>query len=185
MFITNAEGRFEPVPTSPGTLQDWVNLSYKLQPIDKWLTPGLQKLGGLDVSLRGQDDDMIRDVETMSDDGKIAHMFAFNTWQFTSELWTMSAYEHVRHIKSNLGRIGATTVEMRNQWVALKRDFELIRIPLAKFRASGNSDTEIEVAHPVVPGNRGAGWQVGPNAIVWREELGEKFREAIRSLPDV
>jgi hypothetical protein len=55
MYITNATGPFKPAPADLGTLQDWLNLSYKLMPIDKWLTPAIQRLGFLDLSLRAQD----------------------------------------------------------------------------------------------------------------------------------
>lgn len=184
IMITNAQVPIEPVRTEPGTLQDWVNLSYKLMPIDRWLTPAVQKLGFLDLHLRDRDKDMDVDVEDMNDDGKITHMLNFNEWQYTSELWVLSAYEVVRYTNADLGRLAGTTVEMRQQWAALKKDYEEIRIPLAKFRPSANAaDRDTDVAYPVVPGGCGAGWTLGPETVIWREELAEKLREAIRALP--
>jgi hypothetical protein len=127
---------------------------------------------------------MDRDVELVTDDEKIAHMLAFTSWQFTSELWVLSACKQVRYVKANLGSLQQTTVDMRTRWAPLKKDYEQIRIPLAKFRAAASDANDTDVARPVVPGNRGAGWQLTADTTVWREDLAEKLREAIRVLPD-
>jgi hypothetical protein len=183
-FIQNVgDGSQIDPPAEPGTLQEWVNLSFRLEPVQRWLPFKTQQLALLDMDLRAMYGEPAPDLDSLSDEEKADQAMNDTRMGFLSELWVLAAYELVRLAEQNLGNLGATTPELRKQWRDLKRRYETIRIPIVKARpAGGTTDRDIDVAYPVVPGDRGAGWRVG-DMLIWRHDLADELLDAIRACP--
>lgn len=57
-------------PAEPGTLQDWVNLSFRLEPVQRWLPFKTQQLALLDMDLRAMYGEPTPDLDSLSDEEK-------------------------------------------------------------------------------------------------------------------
>jgi hypothetical protein len=177
------EGSQAEPPAEPGSLQEWVNLSFRLEPVQRWLPFKTQQLALLDMDLRAMYGEPPPDIDQMNDEEKGQSALSDARMGFLSELWVLAAYELVRLAEQNLGNLGAITPELRKKWRDLKRRYETIRIPIVKARpARDTKDHEIDVAYPVVPGDRGAGWLVG-ETLIWRDDLADELLDAIRACP--
>lgn len=187
-FITPAPERNRQLRaefTGPPELQEWVDLSHRLAPMEPLLIPTVQGLGFIDVQLRQANSRFSKDPSDFPDREK--EMFAVDlmVWQTRSQLWVLGAYEVVRFVKANLGSLGQTRGTLE-EWSRLKRQYERVRIPLAKFQRAGTApDDDLGIAFPAIPGTRGAGWLLNERTVVWRDDLADELRAALRVLPDV
>ena len=102
-----------------------------------------------------------------------------------SYLWVLGSYEYVRVLNQRKRKAPQIFWNNLPDVLPLKRQFERVRIPLAKLEpASKYKKTDYAIAFPYFDIRRGRiGWIIAPDVMVTRRELSDKllnFLEAIR-----
>ncbi len=158
----------------------WVTASSSLTRFAEMLQLPAQQLGRFDCLLAAESPSFIQsgtDVERAT---------AFQDHLGLSYLWILGGYELIRTVdqrcRSNPSLISAELSARARQ---VKKTFERVRIPLAKFEpANSHRDTDFTFAWPAYHPDRGIAWAVAPNTFISRSELAELllgFLEALHA----
>jgi hypothetical protein len=120
----------------------WVQLSHRLAGRFNLVTaaPSIQREGDLDMLLRSLEDEFSSNQEAQSGLG-----FIFHYQIMFSEMWIVGCYEILRAFKQRdreAARIGRSTsgVSELNEFKLIFTDFELLRIPIAKYELAKDYD---------------------------------------------
>jgi hypothetical protein len=154
----------------------WVVASHRLARYETFMVPTLQGLGRLDEQLANRDDCYV------TGQGYIREGFGlldFSDHITLSYLWVLGAYEVVRVIAER-ERNGQTGFAVGI--AGLLRQFERVRIPLAKFEpAKKHRDTDSHIAYPALNETYGVAWQVAEDTYISRGELSEGLLSVLES----
>jgi hypothetical protein len=102
-----------------------------------------------------------------------------------SRLWVLGAYELVRCLDSHIQR-SPRHETVRGDARALKRQFERLRMPLAKFETARNFPDDWPIAYPgYEPQTSAVAWQVGENTFIQRNALSEDLLAFLETLAQV
>lgn len=103
-----------------------------------------------------------------------------------SELWVLGAYEFVRRwAESVRDREGEQLKsEYRLLVIGLKRQFERVRMPLAKDRPAKRAAEDGDFGYTIraIYPDKSVGWALGENSFVSRRELGDEFIDGLQRL---
>lgn len=157
--------------------EKWVAHSFRWirSNMDLGLPHHIQMLGIVDSELRG-----IRRQHIFDDQGRPIEdengTLVLERYQIKAHLWVLGAYEVVRMISQRLWKDDSLAQEFSIETVQeIKKLFERIRIPLAKLEASKRyKKTDYDVPSAGV-GERGIGWQVSNDTIIYQEHLSEQL----------
>lgn len=160
---------------------DWVKRSFRWirEEKDQGIPHHIQILGIVDAELRGIRREHIYDQNGRPLEDEYG-ILMLERYQIQAHLWLLGAYELVRMISHRL-RLSPdfASDESIKKVNEAKRHFERVRIPLAKLEpAARHKDTDYEVVDTGI-GERGLGWRVSENVIVYQEELSDLLYEML------
>lgn len=94
-----------------------------------------------------------------------------------AQLWVLGCYEIVRTIKEYIDKNpGFVEDGIKDEILETKRQFERIRMPLAKLQPFRKTrDTDYPFAFPGYTDTAGMAWRVSPDCIIKRAALAERF----------
>jgi len=103
--------------------------------------------------------------------------------QIYAHLWVLGIYEHVRMLSQRLEEDRSLATDDAIAVVLeTKKLLERVRIPLAKLEpARRHKETDYWVALPGV-GERGLGWKINDDLIVYQEELSDAVLQMLSAL---
>lgn len=155
----------------------WIGCAHKMDAIDELLNGAFQGLGSVDAKLIVEDKKIL--------DGNVSNPFGDLSDHLTqSYLWILGAYEIIRTLSqfSDSGSSNPYSTD-KEKIRSLKHEFELVRIPLAKYEAAKKNPNGYTFAYPILVPNHGAGWLIGQNQAVTRRDLSDKFLKLVEELP--
>jgi hypothetical protein len=159
-------------------LTRWIHASHAaLSRIEVHMIPPTQDLARLDDELLAMD-------EAVADNSLEAVLTAFdlNTRRFAlSRLWVLGAYELARTVEARLRPYRGQA--LHDHAVRLKRRFERLRVPLAKFESASRHPDDWPIAYPGYrPGSRSVGWLVADSEFIERNELADALLDFLEEL---
>lgn len=138
-------------------------------------------LAGLDCRLLRKDRTLIPKVKDPSVHGvNAAERIDYATF---SILWVFGAYEVIRTLHQRLRESPDARVqrsELCFRTGELKKRFERVRIPLAKFEIPHAFPSDRAVVLPAVDFEKGAAWFVSPTEHISRRDLSDAFLETLQ-----
>lgn len=160
---------------------EWVDAGHALNIFKIFhIIPIVHGLGQIDCKLIKDDMKycklLSKNGSTGSDDNSISE---FSEHSMISYLWILGAYEVIRSIdervdKNRGGNPNILGEILNNKVKEVKKKFERIRIPLAKFEpARAHEETDFDFAYPHIHKSLGISWQVSDNIIIPRKELSD------------
>ena len=163
--------------------QRWVQASHAVARIEPFMTLTIQGLGKIDSELFEKDQ---RHHEMLNENSPTSQEGVDLTDSITlSYLWILGAYEVVRTLNQRFREKPAQTETRYLKSQELKKLFERIRIPLAKFEPSSrHKKTDFKIAYPALNSTHGIAWQVAGNHFISRDELAEALIEFVEWLRD-
>lgn len=153
----------------------WVNASFSTVQFEQFMVIAVQGLGRLDVSLVEDDESFLADFE--QNKYSSVESLKFNERLTLSYLWVLGSYELVRSICQRIkeSRAGCPD-EVANSFGELKKEFNRLRIPLAKMEpASAHVNTDSHIAYPMLHTQKGIAWQVAQNVFITRRDLADRL----------
>ena len=156
----------------------WVRASFATVRFEQVMCMTIQSLGRIDVSLIEGDELFIANFEinrnSLNENLKLNDRFTL------SYLWVLGSYEVVRTIcqciKENRNGISE---EMAGKFESLKKEFNRLRVPLAKMEASSaHKSTDSHFAYPAI-NTRGIAWQVSQDVLITRRDLSDQLLETL------
>ncbi|ODT77908.1 MAG: hypothetical protein ABS69_08310 [Nitrosomonadales bacterium SCN 54-20] len=161
----------------------WIRASHALATVEPFMTLTVQGLGKIDLELF-QKDQQYRKLCIDSNMG-VQEATNFTDFFTLSYLWVLGAYEVVRTITQRFKQTDGPTAPRYIKSQELKKLFERVRIPLAKFEPSERyKKIDSKVAYPSLTFEHGIAWQVSEKDFISRGELSEafiKFMEWLRN----
>lgn len=154
----------------------WVRASHALATVEPFMTVTVQGLGKIDSELFQKD----QQYRKLRIDNNMAVQEAVNLIDSVtlSYLWVLGAYEVIRTITQRFKQTDGLTALRYLKSQELKKLFERVRIPLAKFEPSERyKKTDSKVAYPGLTFEHGIAWQVSEKDFISRGELSEAFIE--------
>lgn len=152
----------------------WINVSHKLAKFGPFFIVTVQGLGKLDSKLLKEDELLVSRGATSSPLGDMSDHITI------SYLWVLGAYEVVRSICQRAGKEVDVLPEQTERLKQLKRKFERLRVPLAKFEAANkHRTTDSCVAYPGVNTQLGIAWQLSQDTWIARRELSDSMLELL------
>jgi hypothetical protein len=154
-------------------LERWVQASFATAAFEQFMVVVVQGLGRLDVSLVEGDQLFLADFERNRN--SVAESLKLNERSTLSYLWVLGAYELVRTICQRFKEArGTFSEEVATSFEKLKREFNRLRVPLAKMEpASAHKSTDSHIAFPALHPTKGVAWQVAPNVFITRQDLAD------------
>lgn len=165
--------------------EDWVRVSFRwIRDADsaEVIPHHIQMLGIVDAQLRG-----IRKDDIYNADGSLKEdcyeILMLEHYQIKAHLWVLGAYELVRMISQRVREDDSLTTENSIKIIhETKKQFERVRIPLAKLEASKrHKRTDFPIAYTGIGAN-GLGWQVSKNCIISQEFLSNSLHNMLASI---
>jgi hypothetical protein len=157
--------------------EKWVTRSFQWirSNKDQNLPHHIQMLGIVDAELRGIRRQHIFDAQGVPIEDEYG-ILMLERYQIKAHLWVLGAYEVVRMIGQRLWEDDSLAQDSSIEAVKeTKKLFERLRIPLAKLEASKrHKKTDYDVPYAGV-GDRGLGWQVSDETIIYQEDLSEQL----------
>jgi hypothetical protein len=155
--------------------EQWVEASIGFADLHTVATVYMQGLGRLDIELlwtdanrqrRNGNSDLLSALET---DLTLPIML--------SQLWVLGAYELVRALdEKRRSNVLSLSLDLEHKLIALKRQFERLRIPLAKLEPADRwKKTDFDVAMPALHETSGISWAVAPGVFIPRRELADEL----------
>jgi len=155
---------------------NWVNYSHKFNIINELMNVTSQGLGKLDSKLIIEDN-------KISSTGICSNPLNDMSEHLTqSYLWVLGSYELIRTLSQYADTEDSIYSNSRESIRSLKRKFEKIRIPLAKFEVARRSETGYGFAWPILISGS-VGWQISDVELISRKELSESFLTLMKELP--
>lgn len=160
-------------------IERWVNASFATAQFEPFMVMTVQGLGRLDISLLGDDEFFLTDFE--NNRNSLDETLRLNERFTLSYLWVLGGYELVRCICQ---RIKESPVcirdEVADSFSGLKREFNRLRIPLAKMEpSSARKNTDCHIAYPALCPSNGIAWQVARDVFITRRDLADKLLAAL------
>jgi len=158
----------------------WINAAFATQQFEPSMLIIVQGLGRLDVSLIEDEDSLFERIEKKTcssfDDSA-----ALNDRITNSYLWVLGGYELIRTICQRIKeKNNGIPIEISNSFEVLKKDFNRLRVPLAKMEsASAHKGTDYHIAYPTLDFQKGIAWRVSHDAVITRRELSDKMLETL------
>jgi hypothetical protein len=137
----------------------WTNLSARLA--GRFSLPiammSLQRQGDLDLLLRCMEDEFQanRDAEIAD---KLGFDYTFHYQVMLSESWVVGCYEILRAFRQrdDEGKLGADGVSALETFKSILSDFELLRMPIAKYEIAKDTRMKGPLAMRAIPLNKDA-----------------------------
>jgi hypothetical protein len=151
-------------------LQRWLSASNRLSHLETWLGFVTSSLGRLDCTIIARDSQVVVRRRPLDGGG---YIYDTSESLSLSYFWVLGTYELVRVIDQR-ARAGDPFCAANFAGInKLKRNFERIRIPLAKLEASRkNETTDFRTAIPIFDFKlNSTAWVVAPKVVVRRREL--------------
>jgi hypothetical protein len=162
----------------------WVQISHAMDAIEPGLTVFLQGLGRIDAKLVHEEATYRRlDTElrtSFEESLRLTDRFAL------SHLWVLGAYEATRTLDQRVrNNASLLTRQLARQLTRVKREFERVRIPLAKFEPSRKHEqTDFSLARPAMHRELGISWRVAKRVFVPRHRLSERLMALLGAIQD-
>ena len=134
----------------------------------------VQGLGRLDVSLVEEDQSFVSEFD--KNEGSIEEALKLTDRFTLSYLWVLGAYELVRSICQRLDKNKDTvSPDVAQSFVTLKKQFNRIRVPLAKMEAASGYKTDSHIAYPAIDFEKGIAWQLNQTDFITRKDLADQL----------
>ena len=148
-------------------LKRWVDASQSLERFHEMMLHPAQQLGRLDCRLRAESPSFAA--------WNVERAMAFQEHLMLAYLWVLGGYELVRTVDECFRKTSdASPLASRAKMV--KKAFERVRIPLAKFEPSrAHQHTDSSFAWPAYRPESGVAWQVTHGTFVSRAELADEL----------
>jgi hypothetical protein len=165
--------------------QDWLRVSFRWARDEEsaYQVPHhVQILGIVDAELRG-----IRKHDLFNSDGSPKEdeygILKLEHYQIKAHLWVLGAYELVRMISQRVREDESLTTDSAIQIIHnTKKEFERVRIPLAKLEASKrNKKSDFNIAYAGI-GLDGLAWKVADDCIISQEYLSDLLYKMMASI---
>ncbi len=159
-------------------LERWVSASHALASIEQFMIVPAQQLGRLDCKLLAESPSFINAGTDLE------RALAFQEHLTLSYLWVLGGYELVRTMAQRYHEDPKlVSDELARRTNRVKKDFERVRIPLAKFEPSrSNRGIDSAIAWPAYHAEHGVAWQLAPNVFVSRRQLADGFLELLEAV---
>lgn len=164
--------------------QDWVRVSFRWARDEEsaYQVPHyVQTLGIVDAELRG-----IRKQDLFNPDGSPKEdefgILKLEHYQIKAHLWVLGAYELVRMISQRVREDESLTTDASIEIIHnSKKQFERVRIPLAKLEASKRNKSDFNIAFAGI-GPDGLAWKVADDCIISQEYLSDLLHQMMASI---
>ena len=159
-------------------IERWVRASFATVRFEQVMCMTIQGLGRIDVSLIEDDELFLADFEnnrnSLNENLKLNDRFTL------SYLWVLGGYEVVRTICQRIKeKRDDIPGEVTANFEELKKEFNRLRIPLAKMEAaSAHKNTDSHFAYPAI-NTKGIAWQVSQDVFITRRDLSDRLLEAL------
>lgn len=160
--------------------EEWVRISFRWirdSDRDQELPHHIQMLGIEDAELCdiGKQDIFDNEGRPLVDKFGICIL---EKWQIRAHLWVLGAYELVRMISERVHKDCSLTMEEAIEKIQeTKRQFERVRIPLAKREPSRrNALTDFPVAYAGI-GSEGLAWKIADDVVISQRQLSDALWE--------
>jgi len=159
-------------------IERWINASFATVRFEQVMCLTIQGLGGIDVSLIEGDELFLADFEknrnSLNENLKLNDRFTL------SYLWVLGGYEVARTICQRIkeNRDGIPD-EVSAKFEELKKEFNRLRVPLAKMEAaSAHRTTDSHFAYPAI-NTKGIAWQVSQDVFITRRDLSDRLLDTL------
>lgn len=147
----------------------WVRASFVTAQYEKFMPVTVQGLGRLDQDLFEQDKLVLAGGGAFAPEGDLGALSYHVTLSY---LWVLGAYEVLRAINQRGMESGHADQEV----LKVLRQFERLRMPLAKFEAARrHRPTDSKIAYPALNSDHGVAWEVAENVFISRGVLSGEF----------
>ena len=165
--------------------EDWVRVSYKwIRDTDRdlGLPYHIQLLGIEDAELRYVDRSLLFDSDGNAHQDENGILLV-ERYQIKAHLWVLGVYEVIRMLSQRVREEPNLTVPKAVEVIhATKKNFERLRVPLAKLEASNRHRlTDYPTARPGLHGDRMA-WKVSDDCVLTQRELSDQFHKMLTTL---
>jgi hypothetical protein len=162
----------------------WVLASHAVGSVEPFMTVALQGLGRLDAQIIDKDRARLIARNGEHPSGLLNEPVELSERLTLSYLWVLGAYEVVRALDQRFRESTNVEARVHSDSCELRRKFERVRMPLAKFEAAKrHKDTDSHVAFPALNERHGIAWQVAEGEFIARAELSDlllAFLERLR-----
>lgn len=162
----------------PDRIKRWVTAARIFTPVELPLSFLGSSLGKLDVELISKDITLAKQACKIEGGGMI---IAFGEELTLSYLWVLGAYEFVRVLSQRAREEEPFFKTQFPQVDRVKRNFERLRIPLAKLEpAKRHKKTDFRIPFPIFDHKRqSTAWAVGPGVCISRRELADELLDLL------
>lgn len=154
---------------------DWIRASHAVGGIDHYrafMCSTIQGLARLDCQLIAADEQFL--LLTEQQRATIPVSVELTERITLSYLWVIGAYEIVRTLDQRSHETSVTASPSMSKHIkSVKRLFERVRIPLAKFETSRRNPNDNPVAYPAINPSHGVAWLITDNTFVSRRQLSD------------
>lgn len=168
----------------PQRLARWIRASHSLGHIDHWISPVLQGVGKLDVSLLSQApviEENIKRQQKIPPEVSDADIAQFDAYVYQNFLWVLAAYEFARTLDQIYRDGKAIDVARKKSINTFKRQIERVRIPLAKLETADRFPNDSRIAFPGWQPGKGVGWMVDQTNPILRVDLSDGLLSALEA----
>lgn len=156
----------------------WIKVSFSMLRFEPNMMPVIQGLGRLDVKLIEEDKSFLQDLDNNLE--SVEQNLVLSERLTISYLWVLGAYEAIRtmcqRIKDHKVAVLDEVATSLNQ---LKREFNRLRVPLAKMEPASSHKTDNHIAFPGINRDHGVAWQLNESTFVTRQQLSDSFLAAL------
>lgn len=152
----------------------WVLASHAVCELEPFMVVALQGLGRLDSQLTAKEREMAAARKLGHDGPTIQGSVDLTELVTLSYLWVLGAYEVVRSLNQRFKDLSDLKLRWHLESLQLKRSFERVRVPLAKFEAAKRyKTTDSHVAFPALTEEHGIAWRVSADQFTVRGHLSD------------
>ncbi|MBP2031211.1 hypothetical protein J2755_002174 [Methanohalophilus levihalophilus] len=169
----------------------WVDGGHALSEIEPFMVPVVHGIGQIDRKLIFNDTMYCELIAKTGSTGSTdEENMEYNEHIMISYLWVLGAYEIVRSIDQRVDKNRGGDPELLDEDLnarvkKVKKNFERIRIPLAKFEpARSHEDTDAPIAYPYTHMDLGFAWRVSQDTFISRRELSNDLLELLVAIRD-
>lgn len=157
----------------------WVKVSIGMARFEPHLVSLVQDMGQLDADLCSVDASFVRACP--DEQNALYDHHSIQSHKTHSYLWVLGAYEILRTQAQRVREGQSDDPHDVGARINAARDrFARVRIPLAKFEASGrHKATDNHIAYPGLDLKYGIAWQLNESEVISRQELSDVFLEAL------
>jgi len=153
----------------------WVRASFVTAQYEEFMPVTVQGLGRLDQDLFEQDELILAGGGAFAPEGDLGALSYHITLSY---LWVLGAYEILRVINQRDMQSGHSDQEV----LKVLRNFERLRMPLAKFEAARrHRHTDSKIAYPVLNSEHGVAWELADSVFISRGVLSGEFLALLES----